>query len=173
MAKKTPATITANASRVKSLVKPGAVVLVSALLAGGLAYGIKISLTSTTTTTVDTRPAARAQVTSMLKIANNTADALGAALRKCGNDAPCASTAGATALTSVSAAASMVTLDLYPDKAAAGIQNFLDDIIAMQKTYLKVSEATSMQAIFTNLQPWPGELAYARQHAKDLLALLK
>ena len=157
----------------RKYVKPVSILLLSAILAGGAVYGIKVSLANTTTTTANTIGAARAQVMTMAKITNDTATAYGDAVKACHDNIVCVNNAATTALNAQSQAAGMVTLDLYPDAASAVLQNFLDDMVGLQKTYLKVSESTTMQKAYTAMQPWPGEVLHARADSAIVLQVLK
>ena len=130
----------------RNYLKPVSILLLSAVLAGGAVYGIKLSLRTAPTTTANTIQAARAQVVAMSKITNESAQG---------------------------EAAGMVTLDIYPDAVVGILQNMLDDYVALQKTYLKVAESTSMKDAYKQLLPWPGEVAYSKLHTKDVLDALK
>ncbi len=149
------------------------IVIVIATLVGGLAYGIKVSLATSPTTTIDTKPQARAQVESMYRITASTAKTFGASVKSCGANPTCVSAAASKALTSQGTASGMVDLSLYPSDTNAALQLFLDDMVALEKTYLKASEGTRMQVIYTSLLPWPGELIHAHVDSAAVLELLK
>ena len=157
----------------RNYVKPISILLLSAVLAGGAVYGIKVSLRTATTTTVNTVHAARAQVLVMSKITNDAASTFGASVKTCHTNITCVNTAANIALSAQGDAAGMVTLDLYPSAARGLLQNVLDDYIALQKTYLKVAEATSMTDAYKQLQAWPGEVSYSKLHTKVVLDALK
>ncbi len=157
----------------RDYVKPASILVISGLLAGGAVYGIKVSLQSTTTTTASTVQAARAQVQAMSGRTINGATTYGDAVKACHGNIVCVNNAASTALTAQGAAAGMVTLNLYPQATSILLQNFLDDMVALQKTYLKVSESTTMQKAYTAMLPWPGEVLHARADSAALLQILK
>ena len=157
----------------RNYLKPVSILLLSAVLAGGAVYGIKLSLRTAPTTTANTVQAARAQVVAMSKITNDAALAFGATVKSCHANITCVNNAANVALSAQGEAAGMVTLDIYPDAVVGILQNMLDDYVALQKTYLKVAESTSMKDAYKQLLPWPGEVAYSKLHTKDVLDALK
>jgi hypothetical protein len=166
--------MTSSSTVWRDRVKPISILIASGLLAAGAVYGIKISLQSnTTTTTVSTLNAARAQVQSMTSLSLVTANAYGEKVKSCHADIACVNAAANAALTSQGHAASMVTLNLYPEAVGVALQSLLDDMVALQKTYLKVSESTTMQAAYTAMAPWPGEVAHIRSSSALLSQILK
>jgi len=157
----------------RNYLKPVSILVLSAVLAGGAVYGIKVSLRSAPTTTANTVQAARAQVIAMSTMTNDAATTFGASVKACHANITCVNKAANVALSAQGDAAGMVTLDVYPDAARGLLQNMLDDYVALQKTYLKVAESTSMPDAYKQLLAWPGEVAYSKLHTKDVLAALK
>ncbi len=162
-----------NKKNWRAYLKPSAILLLSALLAGGAVYGIKVSLRTAPTTTVNTVKAARAQVVAMSTLTNDTAKTFGDSVKSCHGNISCVNAAAQRALDAQGHAAGMVTLDVYPPAATAVLQNLLDDYVALQKTYLKVAESTSIQKAFDALAPWPGEVAHSKLNTTVVLDVLK
>jgi hypothetical protein len=146
--------------------------VVVGVFAGALSYGMLQQ--SASTATADHRPAARAQVSAILRTTLSTYASFQSARTACGSNITCLYTAAGTALTRQAKAAASVDLSLYTtNEQNVALQNFLTPVEAIEKAYLKASQTISLTAFQGDLAGLASSVNQATYFANLTLQSLK